>query len=124
MARLVILESPYKGNTPEELERNIQYARRCMRDCFQKGDYPFASHLLYTQPGILDDNDKEERKLGIEAGLAWVNHAEATIVYTDFGISEGMKYGIQRAEKEGRKIEYRTLENYSFFPQTFLNTFP
>mgnify|MGYP001575260159 CR=1 FL=1 len=109
MPRLVVLESPYKGNTTEELERNIRYARDCMRDCFLKGDYPFASHLLYTQPGILDDNDNEERKLGIEAGLAWVTHAEATVVYTDLGISGGMKFGISRAEKEGRSIEYRTI---------------
>lgn len=109
MPRLVVLESPYKGNTSEELERNISYARDCMRDCFLRGDYPFASHLLYTQPGILDDNDSEERKLGIEAGLAWVTHAEATVVYTDLGLSGGMKFGIARAEKEGRPIEYRTI---------------
>lgn len=107
MGRLVILESPFNG----DVEENIKYARRCMRDCFLKGDFPFASHLLYTQEGILDDTIPNERKLGIEAGLNWGRLAKATIVYTDLGISEGMKQGIERAEREGRKVEYRSLEN-------------
>ncbi len=47
----VILESPY-GGTPEEVERNVKYARACLRDCLLRGEAPFASHLLYTQPGV------------------------------------------------------------------------
>jgi len=107
--RLVIMESPFNGDRKENL-KNINYARRCMRDCLLKEEYPFASHLLYTQEGILNDNIQEERNLGIEAGLCWGRLAEATIVYTDFGITDGMKKGIKRAEKEGRKVEYRRLE--------------
>jgi hypothetical protein len=105
MPKLVILESPYAGN----VEKNLEYARRCMRDCFIRGEYPFASHLLYTQEGILDDNNSEERKLGIDAGLSWGDLADKTIVYTDLGISKGMEYGIKRAKEKGRDIEYRKL---------------
>jgi len=104
--RLVILESPFAGN----IEKNIKYARKCMRDCFFRGEFPFASHLLYTQEGILDDNLPKERKLGINAGLTWGKFAEVTAVYTDLGITEGMKQGIERAEKEGRKIELRKIK--------------
>lgn len=107
--RLVIVESPYAGKTKKEVNKNIKFARECLRDCFMRGEYPFASHLLYTQEGILDDNNPEERKLGINASLAWGKFAEATIVYTDLGISEGMKQGIKRAKEEGRSIEYRVL---------------
>ena len=107
MPKLVILETPFKG----DIKKNLEYARKCMRDCFMKGEFPFASHLLYTQEGILDDSVPEERNLGIEAGLTWAKFAEATRVYTDLGISEGMKQGIERAKKEGRNIEYRTLKN-------------
>ncbi len=64
MAVLVILESPFAG----DVEKNLEYARKCMRDCFMRGEFPFASHLLYTQDGILDDDLLEERKLGISAG--------------------------------------------------------
>jgi hypothetical protein len=103
--RLVILESPYSGN----IEFHVEYARRCMRDCFKRGEAPFASHLLYTQPGILQDEIPQERELGINAGLAWGSVAEATVVYQDLGISSGMKKGIERARAEGRPIEYRNI---------------
>lgn len=108
MLKLVLLESPYAG----EVEKNVAYARACMRDCLLRGEAPFASHLLYTQEGVLDDLIPEERQLGIEAGLAVGKTFYATVVYTDRGISNGMKYGIERAEKEGRPVEYRTLEGY------------
>ena len=109
MSILVELESPYKGNNYKDLEENLKYARACMRDCFLRGEFPFASHLLYTQEGILDDKIPEERALGIEAGLTWTIHAEKTVVYQDRGISRGMQLAIERANKEGRPVEYRTL---------------
>jgi len=102
---LVLLESRFAG----ERERNIKYARLCMADCFTRNEAPFASHLLYTQDHVLDDDIKTERDLGIEAGLLWGEHAEKTVVYEDFGYSEGMKRGIEAAEKTGRLVEYRKL---------------
>lgn len=102
---LVQLESPYAGN----IERNLQYAREAMRDCLMRGEAPFASHALYTQRGVLDDNDKSERTLGIEAGLAWGAQAERTVVYVDLGITAGMHIGIERARSVGRPVELRTL---------------
>ena len=102
---LVIIESPYAG----DIEQNVHYARRCVRDAVLRGEAPIASHLLYTQPGILNDGVSEERQLGIEAGLAWLKVAELTAVYTDHGISQGMKYGIQAAMDKGISIEYRKL---------------
>lgn len=103
--RLVIIESPYAG----DVEANLKYARECMRDAIEWDDAPFASHLLYTQPGILDDNKPAERQLGITAGLEWGKNAEATVVYTDLGISAGMEIGIEAAKKAGRTVEYRSL---------------
>jgi len=103
--RLVIIESPFAG----DVEKNIEYARACVRDSLYRGEAPMASHLLYTQPGILRDSHPEERQLGIDAGLAWGTVAEATVVYIDRGISAGMQQGIYRAEKDGRSVEYRRL---------------
>jgi len=105
LGELVIIESPYAG----DITGNTEYARRCMKDCFDKGEFPFASHLLYTQHGILDDTIPEERKLGINAGLAWGEHATKTVVYMDRGVTAGMLKGIKRAENCGRPIEMRTL---------------
>lgn len=107
--RLVIIESPYAGATAGEAEENVAYARACVRDSLQRGEAPIASHLLYTQPGILRDEIPAERQWGIDAGLAWRAVADATIVYTDRGISKGMEYGIEAAQSAGIPVEYRTL---------------
>lgn len=103
--RLVIVESPYAG----AVQRNTAYARVAMADCLNRGEAPFASHLLYTQHGVLNDADPAQRAHGIAAGLAWGAAAEATVVYTDFGISDGMAQGIANAEAAGRPVEYRSL---------------
>ncbi len=108
--RRVIVESPFSG----DVERNTDYARRCLHDCLQRGEAPFASHLLYTQPHVLDDTISAERQLGIDAGLEWGGQAEATVVYTDLGMSVGMQYGIRRAFTEGRLVEYRTLFEFGY----------
>lgn len=104
--RLVIIESPYAG----DVEANVDYARRCVRDSLSRGEAPIASHLLYTQPGILDDNDPIERQWGIDAGLAWRAVAQASVVYIDMGgVSRGMEYGIAAAKAAGIPIEYRSI---------------
>lgn len=108
-SRLVLLESPYAG----DVERNLIYAREAMRDALLRGEYPYASHLLYTQAGILDDRKHEERALGIEAGLAWGAHAARSVVYTDLGISDGMRIGIDRARAQGREVVTRQLKGWA-----------
>lgn len=78
----VILESPFAG----DIEKNLAYARAAMRDCLLRGEAPFASHALYTQPGVLSDADPAERAHGIAAGFAWREAVRCkTVVYTDLG---------------------------------------
>lgn len=101
----VILEPPYSG----DIEANTEYARMCMLDCLKRDEAPFASHLLYTQ--CLNDLKPEEREWGIKAGFEWGKVAEKVVVYTDRGISGGMKLGIENAEKNDLPVEYRTLNH-------------
>lgn len=103
--RLVIIESPYAG----EIAKNVAYARAAMWDCLERGEAPYASHLLYTQVGVLDDSNPAQRARGIEAGLQWGRHADASVVYTDLGISNGMQLGVERASREGRAVEFRSI---------------
>ncbi len=111
--KLVIIESPYKGNVP----RNTRYLRACIRDCISRGESPYASHRMLTD--ALDDNDPAERQLGIDAGLAWRRsfyHNEEGLVrhvvpvfYLDLGWSGGMSAALALYEKEGVHFERRTL---------------
>lgn len=103
--RLVNIESPFAG----DVERNIEYAKACMRDCLARGEAPIASHLLYTQSGILRDEVPGERRLGMACGFAWNDRADATVVYSDLGITQGMRDGITRAREAGRPVEFRAL---------------
>jgi hypothetical protein len=102
---LVILESPYAG----DINRNIAYARACVKDSLLRGEAPFASHLLYTQENILDDNIEEQRLLGIKAGLAWLKAADKHVFYIDYGYSKGMLYAKQFASENNFSIEERKL---------------
>jgi hypothetical protein len=104
--RLVIVESPYAG----DIERNTRYLRACLADCLSRGEAPFASHAIYTQPGVLDDSDPVQRKLGMDAGFSWRVIAEATVAYTDLGVSRGMLAGIKHAQTmDDHAIEFREL---------------
>lgn len=103
----VILESPYSGN----VEKNVAYAKLCIKDMLMNNEAPIASHLLFTQPGILDDLEPEERKLGIKAGHIWMAVADYVVFYVDLGYSNGMLEGLKSAELFGISVFYRKLPN-------------
>lgn len=101
----VILESPFAG----DVETNIKYARLCVKDSLMRGEAPIASHLLYTQDGILNDNIPDERIKGINAGLEWKKVADLQVFYVDYGISKGMKYGMDYAKENNIPYEIRII---------------
>lgn len=111
MRKRVIIESPFGTNpdgsrcTPAEMEENLAYARRAMCDSLDRGEAPYASHLLYPQ--VYDDATPDERRAGMEAGFAWGAVADLIAVYADFGITLGMADGIERHKANGVPIEYR-----------------
>jgi len=108
--RRVILESPYAASDTGDVNAHVAYARRAVRDCLKRGESPIASHLLFTQSGVLDDDIPADRALGVAAGLAWLSVADAMVVYTDRGISRGMRAAMEAAEKISLPIEQRQLE--------------
>lgn len=107
--RRIILESPFAGINQRIRDRNARYLCACLRDSLLRDEAPFASHGLYTLPGVLWDDNPTERARGIRAGFAWRDLADATVVYTDYGITAGMRQGIEHARKLGRAIEERRL---------------
>lgn len=120
--KLVIIESPYKGEVP----RNTRYLRSCIRDCVSRGESPYASHRMLTD--ALDDDNPAERELGIAAGLAWrrahwvneeglVRHV-VPVFYLDLGWSGGMSHARALYDKEGRHYELRNLWKDDVFFKT------
>jgi len=102
----VIVETPFRGDP----QRNLDYLKAALKDCIQRGEAPFASHALYTQ--VLDDKNPTEREVGMRLGFVWMAQADFVAVYTDLGISEGMRKGIEHAKKLGIPVEYRVLPEW------------
>ncbi len=91
----VIIESPYAG----AVEDNVAYARACLRYSLLRGEAPIASHLLYTQEGVLKDEIPKEREWGISAGHAWLTVCDLVVFYIDLGISKGMQEALKKVEE-------------------------
>ena len=99
--RRVVVESPFtgKGDTKEEREADAakkqRYLAACLRDCYRRGESPYASHAI--GPLALNDDDPEERALGMSAVTVWRSVSHATVVYRDLGIAPGMEWGVKSA---------------------------
>ena len=74
----------------------IDYCRRVI----DAGYMPVASHLLYPQ--ILNDNDPDERELGLLFGLALLRMCDEVWVFGE--VSEGMAKEIEEAKKLNKKL--------------------
>lgn len=107
--RRVIVESPYRADERANVEIHLRYLRAALHDCLTRGEAPVAFHGLLPQPGVLDVNIPAQRKHGIEAGFSWREVADATVVYTDFGITDGMKQGMRHAHSMRQDVELRQL---------------
>ena len=111
--RRVVIESPFAGS----VEKNVEYAKRAVRDSICRGEAPIASHLLLAAHGICNDDVAYERARGIDAGLAWHSAADVIAFYVALGMSPGMEAAQNHAVENGYsgKIVFRALfsENYA-----------
>ena len=96
--RRVYICSPLGGN----VSANIENAKRYARYALECGMAPFIPHFYAL---ILDDSNKEERSLGMLAGLSMLWVCDAVWVFGD-EITEGMKTEIRFAEKLNIKVRY------------------
>lgn len=103
---VVIIESPYAGNT----KRNMLFLKYCERDCLRSGFVPIASHRLFTE--ALDDTKPADRELGISAGYELYRLADRQRVYYELGTTPGMREGImswRSIHKHCRPSEFANL---------------
>jgi len=87
--------SPYSG----DVKRNKQYARELTARAIQLGYAPITPHLYITE--CLDDNDPDQRELGLNAGIALLSVCNIIIVGKRYGISNGMEREIFKARRAG-----------------------
>lgn len=93
--RRVIIESPYRFQTIEEHQKNLDYLYKALRDSIYRDESPYASHLFIPQ--VLNDNDPEERLRGIQCGYAWWKATDLIVFYVDLGWSDGMGAALKQA---------------------------
>jgi hypothetical protein len=111
--KLIFIASPYKG----DIEKNMEYAKQACRYVLNEGNAFFCPHLLYPQ--ILDDNNPEERKLGISLGKEVLAKCDELWAFGD-NISSGMFEEIEFARERGIPIKRITHLNMETKEQTLL----
>ena len=93
--KLVYICSPYRGNVEENTENARRYSLRAIID--HPDVIPIAPHLLFTQ--YLDDDDPEQRRIGLDAGLDLLSICDELWVYGLDNPSEGMAAEIAMAKE-------------------------
>ena len=95
--------TPSDKHTVIENERDaIKYSRFAI----EKGYIPLTPHLLFTR--ILQDNNPDERNLGLFFGSVFLDLAKEIWIFSDEPYSKGMFSEYRRAKKKGYKIRYFT----------------
>ena len=103
--QLVFICSPYRGETPDELQRNTRNAEWYCRLAYTLGYIPFAPHLYFTR--FLADNCETERKDGMAMGKVIMLQCAELWVFGD-KISDGMRSEIACAEAHSIPVKYLT----------------
>ena len=89
--KIAYICSPYSG----DIKRNKEYARELTLQAIKDGYAPITPHLYITE--CLDDDEPEQRELGLNAGIALLSVCDIIIVGIKYGISDGMEREIFKA---------------------------
>ena len=96
--QIVFVCSPYSG----EVDKNVIVSRQICQLAFDCNCHPFAPHLIY--PDILDDSNDEDRKKGIDSGIAIMSLC-SVIFQLDVELTRGMKEEILVANDRNIYVE-------------------
>ena len=91
--------SSYRARTEAELDRNIDYAQELTRQALLADIAPITPHLYMTQ--CLNDKKREERAVGMAAGMQLLKGCDFVIAGIKYGISAGMSREIALADMAG-----------------------
>ena len=105
--KIIYVASPYAG----DIQKNMEFAKRACRHVMNEGHAFFAPHLLC--PSLLDDSQPQVRQLGIDMGLAMLEHCDELWCYGDH-ISHCMMQEIAEADSLGVPVR-RVMEQENGF---------
>ena len=100
---LVFICSPYTGNTAANEHRTRNYCKYAI----EQNCIPIAPHLLFPQ--FMDDNEPEERKLGLFMGCVLLTKCVELWVFGEH-VTDGMAMEIEKAERRQMFVRYFTEE--------------
>ena len=110
--KLIYVCSPFKGNVDsyttksekkDVKEYNLSRAKGYSLFVSSLGHIPLAPHLLFPQ--FLDDEDKEEREMGLSYALYLLEKCDEIWVF-GCKVSEGMQREIKKAKRMNMPIRY------------------
>ena len=101
--KIVFICSPFVG----DIEGNTRRAKRYGRFAVIEKAVPIIPHLMYPQ--FLEENDPDERQLGIDMGLILLGKCQELWVFGS-RISSGMSAEITKAKRWNIPIRYFTTE--------------
>lgn len=97
--KLIFVASPYAG----DIKMNTEFAKEACRFVKNEGHAFFAPHLLY--PFILNDDRPDERRCGMEMGLAVLARCDELWVFGSV-VSDGMVTEVREAARLGIPVRY------------------
>lgn len=101
-SKKVFVCSPYRSNDIVKKFRNIELARKACMIIIGSGNFPVAPHLYF--PVFLDDDNEDDRNIGIEYGIFLLDHCDEILVIYD---KEDL--ASTRPTKNAKNAIYRTL---------------
>lgn len=99
--KLVYICSPLRGDYEANTENARTFCRVVMK-YVSEDVIPLAPHIYF--PLFLNDTIEEERRLGMDAGIALLDKCEELWVFGLENPSEGMRAEIEHAKERGIPI--------------------
>ncbi|HEX3029093.1 MAG TPA: DUF4406 domain-containing protein [Clostridia bacterium] len=96
--KIIYIASPYAG----DVKNNIEFAIEACQYVITTGNAFFCPHLLYPQ--VLDDNEPEERKLGLNMGKQLLLKCDELWAFGN-RISQGMFEEIEFARQNNIPVK-------------------
>ncbi len=96
--KIIYIASPYAG----DVKNNIEFAKQACKYVITTGNAFFCPHLLYPQ--ILNDNNAEERKLGLDMGKQLLLKCDELWAFGN-RISQGMFEEIEFARQNNIPVK-------------------